>query len=135
MKGRFGNKQRIEHALDAITEIESYVADQTYANFLVNSMMRFGCIKQLEIIGGACNHVDQETMTKYPEIEWRKIVGLRNMLIHEYFGVDDTLVWDIIHNDLPGLKMQLVELVQDIWIALLQPVSPNLAGSLVVKIR
>lgn len=54
MKGRLGNKQRIEHALDAITEIEDYIAGQTFAQFLSNSMMRFACIKQLEIIGEAC---------------------------------------------------------------------------------
>jgi len=70
MKGRFGNKQRIEHALDAIDEIETYVAEQTFDLFLSNSMMRFACIKQLEIIGEACNHVDTEVMAKYPEVEW-----------------------------------------------------------------
>lgn len=106
MKERLGNKQRIEHALDAIQEIESYVYEQTFDLFLGSSMMRFACIKQLEIIGEACNHVDNETMLVYPEVEWRKIIGLRNLLIHEYFGVDAALVWDIIENDLPYLKSQ-----------------------------
>ena len=114
MRGRFGNKQRIEHALDAIAEIESYLIDQTFAQFLASSMMRFACIKQLEIIGEACNHIDSETLVNYPEVEWRKIVGLRNLLIHEYFGVDAALVWDIIQNDIPILKNQLNNIVQDI---------------------
>lgn len=112
MKGRFGNKQRIEHALDAIAEIESYITDQAFEQFLTNSMMRFACIKQLEIIGEVCNHVDIEIVTKYPEVEWRKIVGLRNLLIHEYFGVDAILMWDVIQNDIPRLKTQLNDIVQ-----------------------
>jgi uncharacterized protein with HEPN domain len=114
MKGRFGNKQRIEHALDAINEIEDYVTDQTFDLFLGNSMMRFACIKQLEIIGEACNHVDEEMMAQYPSVEWRKIVGLRNLLIHEYFGVDAALVWDIIQNNIPDLKDQLSIIVEEL---------------------
>lgn len=70
-------------------------------------MMRFACIKQLEIVGEACNHVDSVTMDEFPDVEWRKIIGLRNLLIHEYFGIDVLLVWDIIQHDLPELKRQL----------------------------
>ncbi|QKZ11510.1 DUF86 domain-containing protein [Spirosoma sp. KUDC1026] len=104
MKGRFANKQRIGHAIDAIEEIE-------LADFFENSMMQFACIKQLEIIGEACNHVDKQTMIENPEIEWRKVIGLRNLLIHEYFGVDKALIWDIIHYNLPTLKNQLSLLI------------------------
>ena len=114
MKGRLGNKQRIEHALDAIDEIEGYIAGQTFDLFLGNSMVRFACIKQLEIIGESCNHVDNEVMAKHPDVAWRKIIGLRNLLIHEYFGVDATLVWDIVQTNLPDLKRQLSEIVGEI---------------------
>jgi uncharacterized protein with HEPN domain len=54
MKKRFSNRQRIEHALDAIAEIETYTHGQTFDSFLANSMMRFACIKQLEVVGEAC---------------------------------------------------------------------------------
>ncbi len=107
MKGRFGSRQRIAHALDAIEEIEQYLENQLLSDFLDNSMMRFACIKQLEIVGEACNHVDSVTMDEFPDVEWRKIIGLRNLLIHEYFGIDVLLVWDIIQHDLPELKRQL----------------------------
>ncbi|KAB7731899.1 DUF86 domain-containing protein [Rudanella paleaurantiibacter] len=113
MKGRFGDKQRILHVLEAIDEIEQYVRLVTFETFLGNSMMRFACIKQLEIIGEACNHVEQETRAKYPDVEWRKIIGLRHLLIHEYFGVDIALVWDIIQHDLPDLKVRLTRLLED----------------------
>lgn len=112
MKGRFGNKQRIEHALDAITEIETYTKNTTFDLFLADSMMRFACIKQLEIIGEACNHVDTSFKEEFPEIEWRKVVGLRHLLVHEYSGVDAALVWDVITNNIPDLKAQLVYIVE-----------------------
>lgn len=112
MKGRFGNKQRIEHALDAIIEIEKYTQNTTFDLFLTDSMMRFACIKQLEIIGEACNHIDVTVKEEFSEIEWRKVVGLRNLLVHEYFGVDAALVWDVITNDIPGLKAQLAYIVE-----------------------
>lgn len=112
MKGKLSSRQRIGHAIDAINEIESYTSDQAFTEFLVNSMMQFACIKQLEIIGEACNHVDEETTNAFPQVEWRKIVGLRNVLIHEYFGVDAMLVWDIIQTNLPYLKRQLQEILE-----------------------
>jgi uncharacterized protein with HEPN domain len=114
MKGRFGNKQRIEHALDAIVEIEDYTRNNSFDLFLADSMMRFACIKQLEIIGEACNHVDTSIKEEFPEIEWRKIIGLRHLLVHEYFGFDAALVRDVITNDIPGLKIQLVYIVDSL---------------------
>lgn len=74
-------------------------------------MMRFACIKQLEIIGEACNHVDVSIKETFSEVEWRKIVGLRHLLVHEYFGVDAALVWDVITTNIPDLKSQLTHIV------------------------
>lgn len=111
MKGRFSDRQRIEHVLDAITEIEQYTQGQTLIEFSQDSMMRFACIKQIEIIGEACNHIDVSIREAFPEIEWRNIVGLRNLLIHEYFGVDTILIWDVITTNIPQLKEQLLLII------------------------
>lgn len=104
MRGKLGDKARLQHILDAIVEIESYLDSSTFSDFLTNSMMRFACIKQMEIIGEASNHVSEETKLKFTEIEWSQIVGMRNVFVHEYFGIDSNLVWEIIKNDLPELK-------------------------------
>jgi uncharacterized protein with HEPN domain len=64
-------------------------------------MMRFACIKQMEIIGEASNHISDETKLKFSSVEWLQIVGMRNVFVHEYFGVDSNLVWEIIKNDIP----------------------------------
>lgn len=106
MKNNIGDEARLKHILDAISEIESYTRGIAFEEFAQNSMMKFATIKQLEIIGEAANRISDELKGKYSEIEWRKIVGLRNILIHEYFGVDENVVWGIITKDIPELKNQ-----------------------------
>ena len=104
MRGRFGDKVRLQHILDAILEIENYSRDTEFTDFKNNSMMRFACIKQMEIIGEASNHISDEIKVRFSSVEWSQIIGMRNVFVHEYFGVDPNLVWDIIKADLPGLK-------------------------------
>ena len=79
-----------------------------------NSMMRFACIKQMEIIGEASNHISTETKERFSTIEWAQIIGMRNVFVHEYFGVDSSLVWEIIKNDLPDLKTKITLINQTI---------------------
>ena len=104
MKGKIGDKERLGHILDAITEIESYTLNIELTSFLGNSMMRFASVKQIEIIGEAANYITPETKRLFSDIEWKQIVGMRHILIHEYFGIDANLVWQVIRNDIPNLK-------------------------------
>lgn len=111
MRGKLGDKIRLHHIADAISEIEQYLDKVNFAAFTENSMMRFACIKQLEIIGEASNHISKEMKSTFSEIEWQQIAGMRNVFIHEYFGVDINLVWDIIMNDLPLLKLKITDIL------------------------
>jgi uncharacterized protein with HEPN domain len=111
MRGRLGDKARLQHILDAIQEVESYLIETDFKNFIGNSMMRFACIKQLEIIGEAGNHISAETKAQFSEIEWSQIVGMRNVFVHEYFGVDINLVWEIIKSELPDLKIKIIKIL------------------------
>jgi len=111
MRGKLGDHVRLKHILDAILEIESYIVKADFSEFLDNSMMRFACIKQIEIIGEASNHVSDEVKLKFSSIEWSQIIGMRNVFVHEYFGVDSSLVWEIILNDIPDLKSKIVEIL------------------------
>jgi uncharacterized protein with HEPN domain len=104
MKGKTGDKQRLLHILDAISEIESYTSDIDIKLFLENSMMRFACVKQIEIIGEAANYITPTTKELFTEMEWKQIIGMRHILVHEYFGIDFNLIWQVIINDLPQLK-------------------------------
>ena len=112
MRGNSGDKIRLRHILDAIGEIESYLIDANFDSFIANSMMRFACVKQLEIIGEAGNHISNATKNEFSEIEWKQITGLRNVLIHEYFGIDAKLVWQILHIDIPALKTKIESILQ-----------------------
>ncbi|MCX6351999.1 MAG: DUF86 domain-containing protein [Bacteroidetes bacterium] len=102
------------HILDAISEIETYLIDTDFESFLNNSMMRFACIKQMEIIGEASNHITEDIKSNFSSIEWSQIVGMRNIFVHEYFGVDSSLVWEIIKKDLPDLKNKIKEILKSI---------------------
>lgn len=108
MRSKFGDKVRIQHILNAIQEIEVYLIDTEMELFLTNSMMKFACIKQLEIVGEASNHLSNELKEKFSSVSWAQIIGMRNVFVHEYFGVDSTLVWEIIKTDLPDLKQDIL---------------------------
>ena len=112
MRGKLGDAVRLQHILDAIGEIESYLENSDFEAFLGNSMMRFACIKQMEIIGEASNHISEEVKDRFSEIEWGQIVGMRNVFVHEYFGIDPKLVWEIIRQDIPELK-ERVGIIRD----------------------
>jgi len=107
MKSESGDLQRLLHIKDAIEEIEKYTNGADFLIFSGNSMMKFASIKQLEIIGEASNHLSESFKAVKSEINWKEIVGLRNFLVHEYFGVDDMIVWQIISVDIPQFKNQL----------------------------
>ncbi|MEO8146765.1 MAG: HepT-like ribonuclease domain-containing protein [Bacteroidia bacterium] len=113
MRERIGDKQRLLHIFDAIEEIENYIEEKNFDDFKNNSMMRNASIKQLEIIGEASNYLSTPTKEKFNTIDWSKIVGLRNILVHEYFGIDMFLIWQIITVDLPGLKSEIKKMLLD----------------------
>lgn len=114
MKGKIGDKQRLLHILESIMEIERYVADANFDIFIQNSMMRFASIKQIEIIGEAANYITEETKNKFNGIQWRQIIGLRHILVHEYFGIDNKLIWQIIANDITDLKHGVQEVLSSL---------------------
>ncbi len=113
MKPPLNDELRVRHILDAIVEIESYLHGVSLEEFLSNSEKRFATIKQLEIIGEACVRISPGVKVKYPEIEWNNIIGFRNISIHEYFGVNFQIVWQIVQNDLPILKGQFSKIRMD----------------------
>lgn len=108
------DKLRVQHILDAITEIEKYLANVSFEDFLANSEKRFATIKQIEIIGEACNYITDALKQSHPEIEWAPIRAFRNISIHEYFGVNFHIVWEIATNDLAVLKQQFVKVLTEL---------------------
>ena len=114
MKGKPGDRQRLIHILEAIDEILLYTLNTDLTSFLKNSMMRFACIKQIEIIGEAANTITPETNAIFTDLEWKQIIGMRHILVHEYFGVDFDLIWQVIIDDLPILKEKILLVINSI---------------------
>ncbi|MCZ7609598.1 MAG: DUF86 domain-containing protein [Ignavibacterium sp.] len=114
MRSSLGDKARLQHIYDAILEIESYIQESGYDIFQNNTMMQYACVKQLEIIGEAANHLSPHCKKLNSEIQWREIIDLRNLLIHEYFGIDTKIVWDIIKIDIVSLKFQIKQIIEQL---------------------
>jgi len=101
----------VHHVLSAIANIEQFTARATKEVFLADFMMQHAVIRNIEVIGEASRNIDVEIKTKFPLVPWRDIVAMRNKLIHEYFSVDAEAVWFVVENDLPGLKVQMMEIL------------------------
>ena len=97
----------LEHMADAIKDIESFTKGLTKSQFLKNKLRQSAVIRQLEIIGEASKNLPENFRENYSEVEWKKIAGTRDKIIHHYFGVDLNTVWDIVKKDLPDLKRKI----------------------------
>ena len=93
----------LKHILDAIKKIQSYTSDGRKA-FFQNTMVQDAVIRNLEIIGEAVRILSFEFRRRHPDVPWRSITALRNVLIHEYFGVELEIVWRVVQRRLPNLK-------------------------------
>ena len=105
---------RIKHILEAIKDIENYTENIDKTSFITNKMMIDACIRQMGIIGEASNHLSEEIIESAAEIPWREIIGLRNVVVHEYFGVDIIIIWDIIDSELVPLKNTLQKILTEL---------------------
>ena len=107
MKNVLGDKARLQHILDAIHDARSMLDGVSLETFVENKMMRLACIKAIEIIGEAANHITKETQQKFSDIEWRQIIGTRNIFIHEYYDINRQIVYNIITIELPVLEQKV----------------------------
>jgi len=103
----------LHHILDAINTIEEYLQGVNEENFKATRLLQDGTIRQIEVIGEAIRHISKDTRKTYPEIPWQDIAGMRDKLIHDYFGVDIEKVWDTAWQDLPVLKEQVIRILKD----------------------
>jgi uncharacterized protein with HEPN domain len=101
----------LEDIAEACNKIERYVKGMTFDEFKNDDKTSDAVIRNFEIIGEAANRLSQEIILKYDTLQWRQIIGLRNRLIHGYFGVDYQILWIIISQNLSPLKKQINEII------------------------
>lgn len=100
-------KVYLDDILDAIEKIRGYTVGLSFEEFCNDNKTFDAVVRNLEIIGEAAKNVDNKERKQYSKVEWRKIAGLRDILIHEYFGIDVEIVWDVVKNKLPKLAKSL----------------------------
>ncbi|MDF1532437.1 MAG: DUF86 domain-containing protein [ANME-2 cluster archaeon] len=97
----------IKHILDEIEFLKQQSQNINLENLMVNEVLKRAFARSIEIIGEASKNLSETLKAKYPEIEWKKIAGMRDKLIHAYFGIDWEIVWDVIVNRLPKLETDI----------------------------
>ncbi len=93
MRAKLDDKQRLQHISEAIFEIESFIEGTIYDGFSANRMMQQACVRDLEIIGEASNHLTPTLKNKYNTVDWQQVKAFRNVVAHEYYKIDTKVVW------------------------------------------
>lgn len=104
----------LRHILDAIAKTQLYLENVDDKTFYSTSLIQDGVIRQIEIIGEAARHLSPELRQKYPHVPWADISGMRDKLIHGYFGVDLERVWITASDDLPVLREQVQKILDEL---------------------
>lgn len=101
----------IHHIIDEIKYLIAESNGLSKAEFLRNETLKRAFVRSIEIIGEASKKVLPEFKSRHPEIEWKAIAGMRDRLVHDYFGVDYDIVWDVIQNKIPDLYKQTTKII------------------------
>lgn len=106
----------LEDITDSIKMIEEYAKGHSLKSFSSDEKVKDAVMRRFEIIGEAVKHIPASVKKNHKEIDWKKIAGMRNVLIHEYFGVNTNRVWKTIKDDVPDLKKKISEILKEIRI-------------------
>lgn len=102
------------HILESIKNVEDYLVGKTKKDFLEFELLQDAFIRRLEVIGEAVSQIPDDVRHAFPKVPWQEIAGMRNKLIHEYFIVDLDLVWEVVQKDIPQLKKQIAQVLEEI---------------------
>lgn len=102
----------VEDILAAIEKIETYTLNLGYEEFAATSVVIDAVIRNFEVIGEAAKNIPKRIKNRYPEIPWKEAAGFRDVLIHNYFGIDIEAVWDTVHTNIPVFKEQMLQVMR-----------------------
>jgi uncharacterized protein with HEPN domain len=99
---------------EAVVLVAEFISGMAFKDFKADAKTAFAVVRALEIIGEGAKMVPDAIRAKHPAVPWRLMTGMRDKLIHHYFGVDLKVVWKTATEDLPGLEVQIKEVLQDV---------------------
>jgi uncharacterized protein with HEPN domain len=102
----------LTHIQECISKIKQYTQGIDENEFLNNTLVQDAVIRNLEIIGEATKHLNQDFRRKYPQLAWKKVAGMRDKLIHDYIGVDLWAVWGVVDKVIPDFEKQIQTIIQ-----------------------
>ena len=103
----------LRHVLDEMTYLKQQARGLSKDVFLQDETLKRAFVRSLEIVGEAVKNVPVEFRERYGHVDWRGMAGMRDRLIHSYFGIDYDIVWDVVLNKVPMLKQQIQQIIQD----------------------
>ncbi|OHB84655.1 MAG: hypothetical protein A3J73_06710, partial [Planctomycetes bacterium RIFCSPHIGHO2_02_FULL_38_41] len=104
----------IEHILECIELIEEYTRGVTKEEFFKSKQLQDSVIRRIEVIGEAAKNIPQEIKDKYYQIPWKRISGMRDILVHEYWGIDLNLTWNVATQEMQNIKKSILEIKKDL---------------------
>lgn len=105
------DRERILDIMEALDSLARSLVDCKDAEFLSNDLLYSASAHKLTIVGEAAARMSDEIKERYPQVEWRKVIGLRNVLVHEYFGVDRPMVWEVAISEAPLLRDRIAAIL------------------------
>ncbi|MCR4560245.1 MAG: DUF86 domain-containing protein [Bacteroidales bacterium] len=107
MRETVRDKERLEHIIQAVERIKRYTKGISYESFIADDMIYYAVVKNIEIIGEAANMLTSDFQAAHPETPWKMIKGMRNYIVHEYFQIDNNVVWSVVTKNLSELETQI----------------------------
>ena len=113
MRSPLNDKARLEHIQNAINTIEEYVAGKVFEDIVTDKILRHAVTWNIQVIGEASNKLSKEFIVAHSNTNWRGVIGMRHVLVHDYYQIDEEGIWNVIEIDLPPLKAQIEQYLSE----------------------